>query len=201
MLRMVASGEIDSNAVEPIQPHTPTKQARSASHHSHTATHHSYTWSNTHPATCDSVQYIWNPTSYDPQGQMDYEVSQAAGQLISTLPFLIPEQDTVIHSAHSLLASRQLRNTSRPPSAFHGSLQQELDKQASVLSARLKSSSKSNRSRHSHSSSSINYSTNQTNDMYPLRPLSREGRSLSNDLYPLRLVSREGRPLSNVSQE
>ena len=106
MLRMAATGEIKANL----------------------------TRTSTRPSTKEGQQQT--PPAVIPQATEQAVESVAANKLSSSLPFEVPEHDTVIRSAHSRLASRQ---SNRPGSAFHQTLQEELDQQADRLSVQLKS--------------------------------------------------------------
>ena len=113
MLRMAATGEIEANL----------------------------TRTSSRPSTKEGQQQT--PTVIPQVTEQAAVDSVAADKLSSTLPFEVPEHDTVIRSAHSRLASRQ---SNRPGSAFHQTLQEELDQQADRLSVQLKSSSRRPRS-------------------------------------------------------
>lgn len=110
MLRMAATGEIEAN------------------------------FTRTRPSTREhKIQEHQKTTSCNiPTPQETDEAVEAvtAAQISSKLPFQVPEHDTVVRSAHSRLASRQ---SSRPGSAFHQTLQEELDQQADRLSVQLRS--------------------------------------------------------------
>lgn len=122
MLRMAATGEITSSSSQPC------------------------------PNTSDSVnRFLQRPDKAANDTPLPRDPQQAeemitAAQLSSTLPFKVPEHDTIIRGAHSRLASSQ---SSRPGSAFQQALQQELDQQAECLSLQLKSRSAKGRPRSS----------------------------------------------------
>ena len=146
MLRMAATGEIEAN-ISQSRPNT----------------------RNSATQCLQRPDKMASSTTF-PQDFQQAEDTIAATQLRSTLPFKVPEHDTIIRSAHSRLASSQ---GNRPGSAFHQTLQQELDQQTERLYSHLRSRSTKGRPRSS-SLASRPVST----DLFSQHPLSR-GRTYS----------------------